>query len=106
MRTIPRDQTGLATFGAYIVDAASGGGMASGGLPYTFTRTSTGVYVFHFDFRLTPLHVTAVCYPSGGPLAMPYTFGPGSFTVVGYSNFSATAANANFFWTCTALDKR
>jgi hypothetical protein len=50
MRTARRDQIGTTALDAYITDAASGSGVASG-VPFTFTRTGTGTYQVNFDVR-------------------------------------------------------
>jgi hypothetical protein len=103
MRTRERDTTGLTTFSSGYSDAASGAGVANG-IPFTFTRTGTGVYVFRFDSVLTPLVVLVTASALTGHSATAKDFGPGTFTIVTLVNNAAANSAGN--WTCTARDGR
>lgn len=104
MRTLQRDQTGLITFSAGWADVASGNGLALPGVPFTYTRTSTGVYVFRFDSRLVPVVVTANGNASTSHSVTVFGAGPGTFAVQGLA--SNVAANTAGNWTCVARDTR
>jgi len=95
--------TGLTTFGATVADAASGSGVANG-IPFTFTRTGTGQYTYHFDPALLPIVATASALSQTGHAASLTSFGPGTFLVQTLANNAG--ANSGHFWTCTARDSR
>jgi len=104
MRTTQRDQDGLTTFSASVADAASGSGLATGGIPYTFTRTGTGTYLFNFDARL--IATVGVASTAGTSfIAMVNAVGAGALTITTWSG-AGTNANAPFRFTVTAIDKR
>jgi hypothetical protein len=105
MRSAQRDQGGTLTFGAGVADAPSGSGVAQpGGIPFTFTRTATGVYDYRISGRLVPLSVNANPNYLNGNHAAVSGLGPGFFSIATYNN--GTVVNVGHFWTCTARDLR
>jgi hypothetical protein len=102
VRSPQRDTDGTVTFGALVVDGPSGAGV-SNGVPYTWTRSSVGNYVFNFDSRLTPVTITGT---SAAPSAATTpNAGPGTFTI-GVVNGVGAYTSQHFRFSCTALDKR
>lgn len=105
MRTTQRDQAATTTFGAAVSDAPSGSGVAQpGSVPFTFTRTGTGVYAYRFDTRLMPVTVNPTANSATGHSAATGSFAPGAFNVTTLA--SNAPANGSHYWSCTALDKR
>jgi hypothetical protein len=104
MRTARRDQIGTTALDAYITDAASGSGVASG-VPFTFTRTGTGTYQVNFDVRLNPRAVVATANDINRVL-MAGGLAPGTFTVIRTIANTVVAENGGWFFVCTCIDKR
>ena len=101
MRTAQRDQSGPTTFGADVNDAASGAGVAHpGAVPFTYTRTATGVYRYRVDASLAPLYVTATGYGGTSHTATTMPAGAGAWDVIVSAN--NTPVNSRHTWTCTA----
>lgn len=104
MRSRDRDRNTTVTFGASIVDAASGSGLAQpGNIPFTFTRGSTGVYTLYFDPRLIPIH--GVANPTSVTLCRFSSMSAGVATAV-LENPAGTLANGSFRFSITAYDRR
>jgi hypothetical protein len=102
MRTTQRDQTGTVSFGAFVVDAAGGSGVANG-IRFSYTRSSTGVYFVLFPVALVPLTANITAF-QGAYVGAADTFAPGSFRVV--MALSGAVANTSFFFSCVARDQR
>lgn len=106
MRTTQRDQGGMTTFSASIVDAASGSGIAQpGGIPFRWVQSVTGQYNYNFDLRLTPVAMT-VSQALGNLNAGTTNLGPGQFQVATTLANTGAAYSGAHRWTCTAIDKR
>jgi hypothetical protein len=107
MRSTQRDITAYAIFSASVLDAASGFGLAQpGNIPFTFTRTATGIYVYNFSPRLRALS-GSISHQSGGVNneATLDSFAAGSFrAIMGQS--TGSLFNFNHSWTITARDGR
>lgn len=105
MRTAQRDQAGLATrMEGYVADAPSGSGVSSG-IPYIWTRSSTGTYDFRFDTRIRAIGAVATCSDytrvamSGGP-----TYG--MITISRTIGNTGVAENGGFSFAIFCQDKR
>jgi len=96
----------MATFGGVIADAAAGFGVAQpGAVPFTFTRTSAGIYQVNFDTRLRAVSGVATTDTVTRAAAM-YGFGAGSFTITRFTTNAGAPENGGSSFTCTAIDKR
>lgn len=103
MRSIQRDAVGMTTFGALVVDAASGYGLAQpGGIPYTWVRASTGLY--HIRYNPAARAITGKVTPSAYLIGLVQDLN----TVPGQTSFSLlnaafTVTNGHFIWEVTAI---
>jgi hypothetical protein len=88
-----------------IADAPSGGGVFQpDGVPYTFTRTGTGVYQVKFDPRIVAVAAFATVY-FGAAFAITQA-SAGGVVVQGYSSSTGTPGNVTFYLQVNAIDKR
>jgi hypothetical protein len=102
VRTSPRDH-GTIVFGIKFADAASGNGVTSNGIFYTWVRNSTGVYGFNFDSRIHPTSI-AVAANSAGGHSMSAAIDTGYIQIVSLLNNAVNNFGGSF--TVTAIDKR
>jgi hypothetical protein len=79
MRTVQRDQIGVIAFtGQFNGAGSSASGVATGGVPFSFSRAGAGQYTVRFDPSLIPLAVVATSHI--GP-ALPFNAASGVFNV-------------------------
>lgn len=106
MRSKARDQGGYTTFSGLFdgVAAASGVGIASGGIPFTWTRNATGSYTVRFDQRLTTVAYTMNV--SGGFYSAAVGGNFAGQMTVAVTDFNGVVQNGVIHFQCTARDQR
>src|SRR4051812_42141524 len=101
MRSRQRDTNPAITFSLSITDAANGGGVAQpGAIPYTFTRTGTGVYGINIDARLRPIAAVVTSIVASRQADAAVDFG---FVQVTHRDAAGTLVNGSFQATVTAM---
>lgn len=108
MRSTYRDKSnGTITFNANDNDngtPSTGNGLAQpGNIPYSWIRTSTGVYQYYLPPGITALLVVSAAQGLVQRFAA-QVLSAGGFTIT--VDYSTSPSNYGRSWTCTAIDRR
>jgi hypothetical protein len=109
MRSLARDQGSKhIQFNVRTPDAASGSGIAQpGNIPYVFTRTAVGQYVYNFDPAIAPMAVVGgITQSVGGSCVLTSTGIASGQISVNTVNSAGTVTNMWHGFTAMAIDNR